>query len=99
MAGLMLSISGCVGTGNINQSRFKPYVDLKGTEYFDFETDSSVFSNDIDEKGETSRLDILNKWLNNSGYCQNGHEIIYRKSISLGGPQGYARIFYTGKCK
>ncbi len=95
---LVLAISGCAGTGNINESRFKPYVDSKGDASFDFETDSSMIYKDTDKKSENSRLDLLNTWLKNSGYCPNGYKITYRKSINLGGPDGYARIFYSGKC-
>lgn len=94
----LMVLTGCAGTGNINESRFKPYIDSHGNEFFDFETDSSVLFKDTDEKAEGSRIDLLNKWIENSGYCPNGYKIVYRKSINLGGPKGYARIFYSGKC-
>lgn len=96
---IAIALPGCVGTGNIHQSRFKPYIGNDKINHFDFETDSSVLYKENDAKSEQLRLSMLDEWISNSSYCPNGYVVTYRKSINLGGPDGYARIFYSGKCK
>lgn len=90
---------GCMSIQRHGMTTYDQYIDDTGTRMFKFMAMSTVFYPTDSSDAESTRMKLLDEWLLDNNYCQNGFEIVNKKLISRSSDPNAKNITYFGKCK